>query len=133
MGCNGLDRRTYVSLKLEDFHLPNICIVESGKPTWLAVVAAPIRKLWPLKHVMFKPDDESAVRTALTSVSLDKGMPERSRKRGPGVGGRMAMKARSADTEQIQLSVFPRWMVTPAPKTSVLLRQSNKLTTDGFV
>lgn len=44
----------------------------------------------------------------------------------------MARYDSNADTGHKMLPVRPRWMVTPRPKTSVLLCRSVKCTIDGF-
>lgn len=77
-------------MKAEDFHLPIALIVESGRPTCAAVVAAPMRKLWPLKRETSRPAEESVARSEATSASLDRGMPDCRRNSGPGVAGRTA-------------------------------------------
>ena len=53
-------------------------------------MAAPMRKLWPLKSETSSPVEESVEWIEDTSVSLDRGMPDCVRNSGPGVGGRMA-------------------------------------------
>ena len=76
--------------KAEDFHLPNCIMVESGMPAWTAVVAAPMRKLWPLIKLTSGIVGLRACRSAVTRNSLDKGLPDLSKNSGPGVGGRTA-------------------------------------------
>ena len=72
-------------VKVEDFHLPIAMIVESGRPTCAAVVAAPMRKLWPLNRETSRPGEESKERSEATKVSLDRRLPNCRRDSGPGV------------------------------------------------
>ena len=74
----------------DDLHLPRLLIVESGRPACAAADAAPMRKLCPLNDETSRPAEESAVRTAVTKVSSDRGAPELSKNNGPGVDGRIA-------------------------------------------
>ena len=51
-------------------HRPNVFIVESSIPTAAAVVAAPIRKLWPAYLDLSRPTADKALHTSCTNLSL---------------------------------------------------------------
>lgn len=62
----------------------NALIVVSTTPAVLAVVAAPMRKLWPLKRLPSMPATLSASWTALTKACLCSGVPSGNGNREPG-------------------------------------------------
>ncbi len=74
-------------VKAVDFQRPSVCIVESLRPTSDTVVAAPIRKLWPLKHFVLIPEASRAWCKACTSRCRESVDPLSKIKRGPVVGG----------------------------------------------
>ena len=55
--------------KAELFHRPSVLIMESSTPVFAVAVAAPIRKLWPVKFCCSRPMACRAWRT--NSVNLD--------------------------------------------------------------
>ncbi len=62
----------------------------SLRPAREAVEAAPIRKLCPVYCVASTHALDSALRTCVTSLSLDSGEPSSKRKGGPSLDGRIA-------------------------------------------
>ena len=56
-------------------HRPSILMTVSGTPAWLADVAAPILKLWPLKCCPMAPDVCKACCTPCTNCLLRIGSP----------------------------------------------------------
>ena len=65
------------------FHLPSIRIVESSKPTLAAVVAAPIRKLWPANCDSGSPIAYNAALTCCVNVAFVSGFPFLNLRNGP--------------------------------------------------
>ena len=59
---------------------------ESKSAARAAVVAAPIRKLWPLKWETSTPAETRSQRIPATNAGRDSGQPSRSIKNGPGRG-----------------------------------------------
>ena len=75
----------------ELFHLPSVWIRESSNPLLAAVLAAPIRKLWPVKPAASRPVLVSACCTSDTIDARERGEPDSKQKSGPGLGLRTAM------------------------------------------
>ena len=105
----------------EDFHRPSFLICASPRPTAAAVVAAPMRKLYPLYSVVSTPWRASVSRIDVINMLRDKGDPFDRIKSGPGTQLRTAKLDKTAETGQSKCPVQPRDSVIPLPKGSVLL------------
>ena len=95
-------------------------MVVSGTPAALAVMAAPIRKLCPLKLELVKPETANEDWTWCTKTPRRRGLPSGKINRGPGASPLTAKKSRRADTGQMVRPVAPSTTWVPAPNLSVL-------------
>ena len=89
-------------------------------PHCAAVVAAPIRKLWPAYLSSSVPAVESASLTFATKRSRVSGLPSRKWNSGPVPPTLMDKYANIADIGHSSLLVRPMYMSTPFLKGSVL-------------
>lgn len=117
MRCHGV--RIY-AVNAEDFQRPKVWMKESLSPALAAVVAAPIRKLWPLNEESSIPADLKAWRNDWTRRGRERVAPSWNTKSGPGDEGRMAKYPNIAATGHKVSPVAPMWSTVPAPKGSVL-------------
>ena len=85
---------------------PNVFIRKSWIPFSAAVVAAPIRKLWPAYWVQVKPIADSAVRSACTKRFLVRAFPSLYLKKGPGWELRMTVYPGFAAIGHMSLEPF---------------------------
>ena len=96
-------------------------MVWSGTPAAAAVVAAPIRKLWPEYLESSRPCLWSAALTSPTNRSRERTEPSWKQNKGPPIhAGRTVRNDSIAATGQMAWPVRPRKISTPLPKGSVL-------------
>ena len=114
------------------FHLPRILIMESCLPRSAAVVAAPIRKLWPAYFVGSIPGDHKAFLMWEIYLCFVKGVLSLNWNIGPGEFPRIAKNAVTAATGQRSSPVFPTKMCTPLNSRSVLDVLRKILSTEGL-
>lgn len=79
-------------------------------PHTAAVVAAPMRKLWPAYLVSSMPACHSAEHTACRNASLVSGVPFLKQSSGPGELSGTEINASSADTGHTKSLACPRHM-----------------------
>ena len=101
--------------KAELFHLPRAFIVESSKPTFAAVVAAPMRKLWPAKCRYGRPTAVRASLTLATKYDFVSGSPSARIKKGPTADPLCIMYVTHAVTGQRVSCVRPTKTSIPWP------------------
>ena len=99
---------------------PSILIVASLMPHWLAVVAAPIRKLCPAYLLASTPAFCNRSRTFLMKWSFVRFLPSLNWNKNPALSRRMARNAIMASTGQSCEWVLPRKMSIPLQNGSVL-------------
>ncbi len=99
-------------------HLPSVLIMESSIPFFAAVVAAPIRKLWPAYWSWGRPSPLRIARIWVVNHGLVMVFPFLSRNNGPGAERRLAKYWVSAITGHTFLRVQPKKMWAPLPHWS---------------
>ena len=100
-------------------HLPSVFIIESGRQHRAAVVAAPVRKLWPAYLQASIPVCCSTARIADTKHSRVRKRLFVNQKKGPFSGPLCTMEARIAETGHKSPFVLPKYTVTPFLKGSI--------------
>ena len=111
----------YLSKQSED-HRPKTLMSQGGKLAEAAVVAAPMRKLWPANSLESSPPLESKSLVSLVNLPRVRKEPERKVNRGPelGKGVRDSMYANMAEMGHKLEFALPITTVCPFLKGSVL-------------
>ena len=107
--------RWYASLRQR----PKLRVTKSFSSVAAAVVAAPMRKLWPEYYLQLKPRTDLDSRRYDTKRWRDRREPSLKIKRGPCDDPLLAKYANSAETGQSSLPDFPREIMAPRLKRSV--------------
>ena len=102
----------------DNFQRPRVFMRESLKPILAAVVAAPMRKLCPLKQESSTPAACRACRRKCTSLGLERVQPSSNRNSGPGVRGRIARYPSINVTGHKTSPVIPKCRIVPTAKGS---------------
>ena len=99
---------------------PSVWIVESSTPAAAAVVAAPIRKLWPAYWSYCKLREFRMLRMCLVNDCFVTALCEQSTKNGPGLSPQISIYLRIAVTGQRGECTRPTTTSDPTPNWSHL-------------